>query len=131
MPDGWETRNGLNHNDPSDATGDLDQDGISNLDEYLNGSNPASSDSDGDGMDDTLERQLGYDPSRFTRILYVDANRPDNSGDGLTPQTAKNRLVLRLQIRMKVVMRMSSWLPPESTMAPITGVSAIVDLTLS
>ena len=92
MPDGWETRNGLNHNDPSDATGDLDQDGISNLDEYLNGSNPASSDSDGDGMDDTLERQLGYDPSRFTRILYVDANRPDNSGDGLTPQTAKKSI---------------------------------------
>lgn len=45
MPDDWETANGLN---PAvdDATGDLDGDGISNLSEYLAGTNPQVSDSE-------------------------------------------------------------------------------------
>src|SRR5581483_11331142 len=40
MPDTWETRFGLNPNDPSDAALDSDGDGVSNLQEYLNGTNP-------------------------------------------------------------------------------------------
>lgn len=37
LPDAWEIANGLNPNDPNDANGDLDGDGISNRDEYLAG----------------------------------------------------------------------------------------------
>jgi len=40
MPDQWEIDNGLDPNDPKDADDDLDEDGISNLDEYLQGSDP-------------------------------------------------------------------------------------------
>ena len=48
MPDEWELRFDLNPNDPSDAAGDLDGDGISNLEEFLNGT-PASGSIDIDG----------------------------------------------------------------------------------
>jgi len=36
MPDSWETANGLNPNDSSDATGDFDSDGYTNIEEYIN-----------------------------------------------------------------------------------------------
>ena len=40
MPDAWETQYGLNPNDPSDADDDNDSDGVINLDEYKDGTNP-------------------------------------------------------------------------------------------
>jgi hypothetical protein len=40
MPDWWENEHGLDPNDPSDANEDPDKDGISNLDEYLGGTDP-------------------------------------------------------------------------------------------
>lgn len=36
MPDNWETAHGLNPHDPSDANGDYNGDGYSNLEKYLN-----------------------------------------------------------------------------------------------
>lgn len=66
MPDGWEASNGL---DPTSAAGadgadgDLDGDGLSNLDEYRNNSNPRSRDTDGDGVSDSVEVANGSDPS--------------------------------------------------------------------
>src|SRR5262249_42588623 len=40
MPDGWERRYGLNPHDFSDGSADKDEDGYSNLEEYLNGTDP-------------------------------------------------------------------------------------------
>jgi hypothetical protein len=40
MPDWWEKKYGLNPNDPSDAAQDKDGDGYTNLEEYLNGTEP-------------------------------------------------------------------------------------------
>ena len=41
MPDNWEEQyDGLNPRDPNDASGDLDNDGIKNVDEYKNNGNP-------------------------------------------------------------------------------------------
>jgi pectate lyase len=40
MPDEWEKAHGLNPNDPSDANADPDKDGYTNLEEYLNGTDP-------------------------------------------------------------------------------------------
>lgn len=40
MPDAWEVKHGLNPKDPSDARGDLDGDGYTNLEESLNGTEP-------------------------------------------------------------------------------------------
>ena len=41
MPDDWEVRHGLNPRDPSDAAADPDHDGYTNVEEYLNGTDPA------------------------------------------------------------------------------------------
>jgi hypothetical protein len=40
MPDKWERRYGLNPSDPSDANLDKDHDGYTNVEEYLNGTDP-------------------------------------------------------------------------------------------
>jgi len=40
MPDWWELKHGLNPHDPADANADKDGDGYTNLEEYLNGTDP-------------------------------------------------------------------------------------------
>jgi hypothetical protein len=40
MPDDWETKYGLNPNDPSDAAKDRNGDGYTNIEKYINGLDP-------------------------------------------------------------------------------------------
>ncbi|MFD2033845.1 polysaccharide lyase [Belliella marina] len=40
IPDAWEKRYGLNPNDPSDANNDINGDGYTNLEKYINGIDP-------------------------------------------------------------------------------------------
>ena len=55
MPDSWETKYGLDPNDPSDATSDQDNDGVTALDEFLAGTIPSGSlDIDGNENYDAL-----------------------------------------------------------------------------
>ena len=55
MPDSWETKYGLDPNDPSDATSDTDNDGVFAVDEFLAGTIPSGSlDIDGNGQYDAL-----------------------------------------------------------------------------
>lgn len=42
MPDWWEVKYGLNPNDPSDANGDLNGDGYTNIEKFINGIDPHS-----------------------------------------------------------------------------------------
>ena len=73
MSDDWETLYGLDPSDPSDATEDtLDSDGLTNLDEFLNGTEPDNPDTDGDGLTDGEEvNNYGTDPTST-----------DSDGDG-------------------------------------------------
>ena len=41
MPDEWEIKYKLNPNDPSDASGDINGDGYTNIEKYINGIDPA------------------------------------------------------------------------------------------
>ena len=42
LADEWEQQHGLSPNDPGDAVGDADIDGYTNVEEYINGTNPKS-----------------------------------------------------------------------------------------
>jgi hypothetical protein len=62
MSDDFEMANGLNPNDPVDATRDNDLDGLANLDEFRRGTNPNNLDTDSDGVDDLTEIANNSDP---------------------------------------------------------------------
>ena len=90
MPDGWEIAYGLNPISALDAAYDSDNDGwdfnrnfnisgdelFTNLEEYLNGTDPSNNDTDGDGMPDGWEGYYGLQPTDPS-----DANQ-DFDGDG-------------------------------------------------
>jgi len=111
MPDFWEDLYSLNKNDPSDAFGDLDEDGLPNLAEYFDDSDPScyewsrwvgatglsslgpvlggeDGDPDLDGIPNLLEYALGGDP-RSADAKSVTAKvqlnvESDSGGDYLT-----------------------------------------------
>ena len=60
MSDSWESARGHNPNSNSDASSDPDGDGLTNLQEFLAGTDPHDADSDGDSIAD------GLDPSATT-----------------------------------------------------------------
>ena len=63
LPDDFETENGLDPQDPTDALSDPDGDGLSILDEFLAGLDPFNNDSDGDRLIDGEEVLVrGTDP---------------------------------------------------------------------
>jgi hypothetical protein len=63
MPDAWEDQHGLDKNDPNDADLDPDLDYLTNAEEYLAGTDPHESDSDGGGENDGSEvLDWGLDP---------------------------------------------------------------------
>jgi len=77
IPDHIERAAGMDANSASDAAGDVDGDGLSNLSEYLAGTYLTHNDSDGDGMSDYYEVRYGLNP------LAADGGG-DNDSDGLT-----------------------------------------------
>ncbi|WP_143026658.1 thrombospondin type 3 repeat-containing protein [Ferrimonas sediminum] len=72
MPDSWEKQYALNQFDPSDAAGDADSDGASNLMEYQQGLDPTNPDTDGDQVSDG-EDVFPLDPEESV----------DSDGDGI------------------------------------------------
>lgn len=59
MPDYFEERYGLNPNSNTDANGDIDNDGLTNLQEFQHGGNPEEADTDHDGLSDSAEVAAG------------------------------------------------------------------------
>lgn len=77
MPDAWESTYGLDPNDPGDAALLSDSDTLTNLDEFMNRTDPTDPDTDGDGMTDGWEVLYSLNP------LVNDASA-DLDGDGIT-----------------------------------------------
>jgi hypothetical protein len=76
LPDGWEVKYNLDPNDPTGengANGDPDDDGLTNKEEYDNGTNPRKPDTDGDGLPDGDE----------VHTWHTDPINWDTDGDGL------------------------------------------------
>jgi hypothetical protein len=79
LPDYWESGYGLDPNDPAGdqgASGDPDQDGLTNAQEYnpSRNTNPMNADTDGDGFKDGAEVAFGSDPlnpGSYPNYLYL------------------------------------------------------------
>ncbi len=78
MPDAFEALYGLAITNDGDALEDPDQDGLTNLEEFLAGTDPYDADTDNDGMTDGYELAHGFNP-----LNSADANQ-DADGDGYT-----------------------------------------------
>ena len=81
LPDDWEILYGLDPlvpNGDDGPDGDPDDDGLTNLEEYNEGTDPTNPDTDGDGMPDGWEVDHGLDPTDDS-----DASE-DPDGDGYT-----------------------------------------------
>jgi len=84
LPDAWEIQHGLNPLDNGFADrpkqgerGDFDSDGLTNLEEYLLGTNPANADSDEDGASDYSEvKQFGTSPTVSNVLLGAAVDSP-------------------------------------------------------
>lgn len=84
MPDAWEIAHGLNPHWAGDALLDLDGDGLTNLQEFLLGTDPRKRDTDGDGYSDGEEVATGFnplDPSDHGPMFT--ASSPAEGGPGL------------------------------------------------
>jgi len=79
MPDDWEDANGLDKNNSADASGDLDSDGLLNVDEYLAGTDPNNPDTDGDGSNDGTD-VFPLDP---TESMDTDGDGVGDNADDL------------------------------------------------
>ncbi len=73
LPNDWELDNNLDPQDPADAALDSDNDGWDNLKEFTEGTDPNNPDTDGDGMNDSV------DPNP----LVPDVVNPDRDNDGI------------------------------------------------
>jgi len=73
MPDDWEKQYPALFYDIPDGSSDADNDGLTNLDEYVHGTNPMNADTDGDGYSDAYEVAHGSDPlsAQSTPVLAV------------------------------------------------------------
>ena len=78
MPDDWEIDNSLDPLDPTDGESDPDDDGLTNAEEYAEGTDPNDADTDDDTMPDGWEVDNGLDPLDDSDA----AGDPDD--DGLT-----------------------------------------------
>lgn len=80
MPNSYEDANGLDKA-VNDAADDADSDLLSNLDEYLRGTDPQDPDSDDDELNDNVETNTGIFVS--LNDTGTDPNNPDSDGDSL------------------------------------------------
>jgi hypothetical protein len=82
IPNTWEEQYSLNPNDDTDAYLDGDNDGLTNLNEYINNTDPTNSDTDGGSLIDGSEVTQGKNPLDPTDdITIVPEEEPGNGNN--------------------------------------------------
>jgi hypothetical protein len=84
LPDWWEIEMSLDEYDAAGengAAGDPDTEGLSNKEEYDNGTNPLVADTDGDGQNDREEVIAGTDPTDETSLFVIEGILIDGEGE--------------------------------------------------
>ncbi|MGB6221583.1 MAG: hypothetical protein WBG04_11155, partial [Haloferula sp.] len=87
MPDAWESLYLFDINNPADAALNADSDSLTNLQEFLAGSNPRLADTDGDGANDDVEFAHGTSPSKsssYPQWINFSGLPDDLNGDGMS-----------------------------------------------
>jgi hypothetical protein len=121
MPDDWEISFGLEPKDASDGDSDLDSDDLSNLEEFLKGTDPIDSDTDSDKLSDGVEvKEHLTDPMKkdtdsdgFSDYKEINSGTdpldkndyPDDSGEGVcfTPGFETGILTMALIILILIL----------------------------
>jgi hypothetical protein len=78
MPNDWENLYSDLNKDVNDASDDPDQDGLTNLQEYLHRANPTNNDTDNDNMTDGWEVNWGFNPIENDGDLDADDDGVSN-----------------------------------------------------
>ncbi|MDQ2949253.1 MAG: hypothetical protein M3Y27_25495, partial [Acidobacteriota bacterium] len=114
IPDDWAIAHGLDPLDPTMPADDPDRDGLSNLDEYLNGTDPHNPDTDGDGLTD------GDEVNKYkTNPLLADTDG-DGIPDGVEITTGTNPLDAKSYDLQKAT-KTSTVTPPSLTFQTSLG----------
>ena len=98
MPDEYEERYNFNALDASDAANDNDHDGLTNYEEFQQGTDPLDSDTDNDGVNDGDEVAAGTDPLADGKGLSMPRN--DFNGDGFADLLYRNNNSLQWSIHL-------------------------------
>jgi len=97
MPDRWEIKYKLDPRSAKDAKLDPDKDGLVNLAEYRDKTNPRKADSDGDRMPDGWEVRYGFNPRSDLTAGFVPWNHDPNG----TRDSDRDALVNISEYRLK------------------------------
>lgn len=100
MPNGWEEQHNLDPLDPYDASANGDDDDWTNLEEYLNGTDPLDSDSDNDGVVDS------DDPEPLNPAVFED--KVQEEGPNIWPIVVGILVFLIILIAVLVIYVVSS-----------------------
>lgn len=109
IPDFYETAFGLDPNDPSDAALDGDGDGLNNLEEFQNLTDPTDADTDGDGLNDGDEVNTHLTNPRDADTDNDGISDGGEIGAGLNPLDSADGPKLVLQIHDNTISGDRPW----------------------
>jgi hypothetical protein len=110
LPDSWITAHGLNINDPTLPFEDPDHDGLTNLQEFQQGTDPNNPDTDGDGLND------GDEVNKYHTSPLLPDTDGDRIPDGVEVQTGTDPLN-PASYDLKKATATSTLTPPSFTLA--------------